>query len=697
MTAPSHEHLASARHCLSALLRALLVPVCAVLAGEPVSRLDTVVVTSSRKSRTLLDTPGAVTVITAEDIRNSGASDLASVIARVPGVSGEGSTTITHLDIRGTQTTLSGGPSVYVDGRRFDFGKFGYHKLDDIPLESVERVEVIKSPPSSLYGSNAGRGLIRVYTKKGSESEEAFGGSLTTAYGSWDTYKVSGHVGGRSGVWDYSGSTNYESSGGYRHRNIDLLTLDGEVGYNLDAGIRLSARAGANVKDQDYPLEFRYPDDLDHDRRKDDPWASGKSYRTVPDHSEQELHYGGVGLTFDRDDWQGRLALDVSRLGDLYSNLNELYSTSSRSSMYTEDRDESGTDLALALGRTLGVGEAMEDTLTIGYDYRDTAYRQDRMYTRGGSVASVQRNTFDYDRAIHGFSAHNELDWLRLNLQSGVRWDVVRTGIDNEYPVDPRIHDKMTAFSWNVSPSYHLTDSSNLYLNLGKSFWYPPSFYISYIFSSDHVSEADIRPEEYTTAELGFKHRLSERINYSIGVFRTEAENHYVAVYDGVSTAFRGFRAVGSSVHRGVEAECDGRLLPWLGYRCGFSCLSAEWDDAFFDGVDISGNDVQRVPRYQYTAGLTFTVHPRLTVAVDARGESRQFVDARNEKTNDSFLVVDARISYELSDRVKGYLLCSNVFDHEHEVLVNTTGRSSTTRLYPIDGRYIETGLRWSF
>lgn len=127
-----------------------------------------VVVTASRKEQPITRAPAAVTVITAEDIHQSGAVTIPDVLRTVSGVD-----VITfsardqQVGIRGFNGPLNNKLLVLIDGRSVynDFLGNVYWSLFPIAMEEIERIEVIKSPISSLYGANAYSGVINIITK----------------------------------------------------------------------------------------------------------------------------------------------------------------------------------------------------------------------------------------------------------------------------------------------------------------------------------------------------------------------------------------------------------------------------------------------------------------------------------------------------------------------------------------------------
>ena len=123
-----------------------------------------IIVTASKKQQTIQDSPVSVAVVSEKEIRQRNSTDLQDVMAFVPGVY----LVNNQLNIRGSTGYSQGAGSrvlVLLDGVPFITGDSGTINWDAIPTTEVERIEVIKSAGSALYGSNALGGVVNIITK----------------------------------------------------------------------------------------------------------------------------------------------------------------------------------------------------------------------------------------------------------------------------------------------------------------------------------------------------------------------------------------------------------------------------------------------------------------------------------------------------------------------------------------------------
>ncbi|NLX75410.1 MAG: TonB-dependent receptor, partial [Synergistaceae bacterium] len=148
-------------------------------ASEKVQDLGKVEVTGSRLAEDITEVPAPAYVITKEEIDAIGARNLSEVLDRIPGVMGLTSASSSmartqEVMIRGLASEIL----LLVDGVPFTntYGMSGSNSFDlrTIPLDSIERIEVVKGASSALYGSAAAAGVINIISRKGSEKSTGF-------------------------------------------------------------------------------------------------------------------------------------------------------------------------------------------------------------------------------------------------------------------------------------------------------------------------------------------------------------------------------------------------------------------------------------------------------------------------------------------------------------------------------------------
>lgn len=216
------------------------------LANESLQDLMNVEVTSvSKKEQKLSRTASAIFVITAEDIRRSGATNIPDLLRMVPGLDVaqiNGSTWA--ISARGFNSQFSNKLLVMIDGRVVYTSTFAgvFWDTMDLPLEDIERIEVIRGPGGAVWGVNAVNGVISIFTKKASETK----GGLATAEG--------GNLQQGAGLLQYGGSlakgTDYRAYVKYFNQ-AQMFDLSGHNGADGWHAMRGGFRVDSSLSSKD--------------------------------------------------------------------------------------------------------------------------------------------------------------------------------------------------------------------------------------------------------------------------------------------------------------------------------------------------------------------------------------------------------------------------------------------------------------
>lgn len=331
-------------------------------ASEPT--LPTVVVTATRVAQPIGDVVADVTVVDRAAIERSGATGLADVLARLPGVSfarngGPGTTTSVYL--RGAETRFT---AVFVDGVRVDSQSTGGASWNAIPLSQIDRVEVVRGPAAAVYGSDALGGVIQIFTRKG---EAGFLPAVEVGVGSLGTRKVAASLSGQQGAVDYAIGLSREISEGFNGQPAANPDRDGywttaasaRLGWQLNASQRLEA----TLLDSSMTAQY-------------DGFAPG-----FDDRGQQDLT--ALGLHWDAR-WSDVYAtkVSVSRSKDRYETSPSVYLTDTRVTSYLWQNDWKLGDnqLTASLERredrldnastTPRITDRSQDAMALGYALR---------------------------------------------------------------------------------------------------------------------------------------------------------------------------------------------------------------------------------------------------------------------------------------------------------------------------------------
>ncbi len=259
--------------------------------------LDEIVITSSRMAQHDYKIAANVTVIDQNKIKVSNADTVSEIVKEELGVNiyDSSSAKTSVVDIRGFGDTATRNVLVLVNDRKVNSIDISGPDLMQVPLEAVERIEIVRGAGSVLYGDNAVGGVINIITKKGKGPLQTKAGGT---YGSYNTQSKDIEMSGEKGDLKYYFLTQNYSTHGYRSNSqleandynldttyswIDKLTIDLSGGwheddYGLPGGLNATelltfGRRGsseennyANAKDRFVKCAFKikpWPEDID--------------------------------------------------------------------------------------------------------------------------------------------------------------------------------------------------------------------------------------------------------------------------------------------------------------------------------------------------------------------------------------------------------------------------------------------------
>jgi len=269
---------------------------------------DPVVVTASRTEQRIRDAIPHTTVLTRQDIRDSQAVDLPTLLRREAGIEISQSGGLGGNASLFTRGGRSAQTLVLVDGVRVEDAGFGTTAIQHLMLDDIERIEIARGNVSSLYGSGAIGGVVQVFTRRGSGTPSAYGEAMA---GSRDTTKLLAGYGGEFGSTRLNVSAlRLDTRGfsaidprlaplanpdddGYRNQSVSA-SLAQRLGANHEIGVRVlrtrtkidyddsfTGPTSVQTADQDLGMTQLYWDAQLHERWKSRITAAeGTDYRT---------------------------------------------------------------------------------------------------------------------------------------------------------------------------------------------------------------------------------------------------------------------------------------------------------------------------------------------------------------------------------------------------------------------------------
>jgi len=344
-------HPSHARTRLTAFVIALASTSTVAQIAQPASTtLDPVVVTAARAAQPIADALADVTVIGADEILRSGVQSLAELLQRQPGVEivqngGPGS--VAGALLRGANR---GQTLVLIDGLRAGSSSAGSTTLEAIPLDQIDRIEILRGPASSLYGADAIGGVIQVFTKR--PQGTALTPNFSAGYGTYNTGTVSAGLAGTSGPVRYALQVGGRTSDGFNaivnpdnysfnpdRDGLSTANLSANLVWTWASGQELSLQYFGNRLNSQFDGGAPYFDDrtittvqtwsASSRNRVNDVWTSLLTAGQGSDNSESQTSYGNsmFKTTQRQYFWQNDFTLPMGALGVIFERREEHLAT----------------------------------------------------------------------------------------------------------------------------------------------------------------------------------------------------------------------------------------------------------------------------------------------------------------------------------------------------------------------------------
>jgi len=474
--------------------------------------LGEIVVSATRVERAVRDLSATVSVVTREDIEAENTNSCTDILGSLPGVfvNKTGDFGRADVDIRGLGDR---GRSVMVltDGRPVKMGLYGCTVTHTLPLNNVERIEVVRGPASVLYGSDAMGGVINIITRR---AEFGFQSDLTSSYGSYSTRHLRLRHGGAPG------RVNYYLTGDWR-------TSDGHLPNSAYEGSDGTVRLGYQLTDRwEAAISAKY-----YDGRKEEPQLDPRdvNYSPAPADAWNEYRRGSVELSLRgrMGRWEGVL-MGYRNFGD---------------HLFSDGWDSEDVTHGGILHMTGPV--APGNTLTLGLDARQ----------QGGQVFTPAF-AGKWDKTEVAVFAHDEQVFLaRFIFTLGARYH----------------HDELAGgeFCPQAGLVYHM-DEKTIFRGLVNKGFRAPQINELYIFPPHNE---DLEAERVWNYEVGVNRILWPGVALDLAAYRMDGTNLIeTAANDSPPPMFL-FKNIGEFRFQGLEAGLEIKPAGGIQARLGYTYL----------------------------------------------------------------------------------------------------------------------------
>ncbi|HDZ55614.1 MAG TPA: TonB-dependent receptor [Pseudomonas xinjiangensis] len=532
--------------------------------------------------------------------------------------------------VRGVRLVQDGIPLTMPDGQ-------GQPALFD--LDSLQRIEVLRGPLTTLYG-NASGGIIQGFT-----GEAPFYPTLDnrTAIGSDGLWRSRLRYGGQHGDLNVSANLSRLETDGFREHSDtrrDLANL--RLGWDIDdaSSLTLLVNSLDQPETQD-PLGLTAAA-LREDREQALPNARRFDTRKTVRHNQAGLNYE---RRLSNDDQLTVMIYGGERYVQQYLAF-EGSGQFSGGAVIELDRRFGGGELGWQRNTEL-FGLPVELAAGVTYDYQG----EERLgfVNDFGVKGAQQRDEFN---AVDSQDVYLISTWQldpRWTLTAGVRHSRLEFDSDDDYFTDGQ-DDSGTIRYRQTNPalgvSWQWTPEVSLYAALGQGFETPTFQELAYRPEGSGLNLA-LESSRSRNGEVGIKLRRENTIA-NLAVFETRVEDEIVTGPDQQVTERSTFVNAGRSTRRGLELSVEQGFDHGIGAYLAYTYLEATFDSyTRGDGADFSGNDLPGVPRHSLFAELSWQpVGTQFTTALEAQSLSQRYATDENNASAPGYAVFNWRAGY---------------------------------------------------
>lgn len=646
--------------------------------------LEEIVVTATRDSTPVKKLPVSVQVISRKEMEESRSNTLSDVLTeylpehfqKYPGA-------LSSVSIRGfrTDTTgvdIKGHVLILIDGHRAGTGN-----ISAIPIENVERIEIVRGPGSVVYGSAAMGGVINIITRKGKGVPSVNAGM---EYGSWD------YVKGQAGF-----------SGSFLNDRVGLSATGRTItqgSYETGGGTKIPNTA---YNDQAYSASVLATPSPDHSF-----FAVGNYFQAWDVGTPNPIYmYPDLVDTKDILRGYGSMGYDGA-LPDLGLNWHISYYNVFDQNSWNYPEATYGYTSATTEQHTQGIRSQFSlptfsfGRLLLGFDWDAIDVNS---YTNPAGFPWSPDSHYDN----YAFFGEEKINWEKLTVLFGMRYDIFREQIQPTLGLDVIEGEQQFGHaSWRTGLTYGFFDWLSARAAVGTAFSIPSADQLAGRHEAGQwmkiVGNPALKPESGITYEAG--------LDVEYGGFKPSLTFFHTDYSDKITG---GFPACVNgdctwTTYRNVEGAALSGLEGSLSYKNSFTCNDLRIDlkpfinFVYYAQREIKDPDSARtlnsttlpyVPLWDATAGVEVSFNHKLTFRFtgiytgDEKQESFDYTSPTYGQAIDKngFAIFSARISYRPTKHLEIFLASDNLTDKSYAFVDG----------YPMPGRSIRTGIQARF
>ncbi|MEJ5033667.1 TonB-dependent receptor [Acinetobacter sp. MYb177] len=686
-----------------ALLTAVILQSMHAYAETTEYQLPVITVQAVHTDSELLSTSASIQKVQAATVQNNANVNLSEVLQGVAGlqinnrenyaqdlqISMRGFGARSTFGVRGIRMYVDGIPATMPDGQG---------QSSNIDLNSLDHIEVLTGPFSSLYGNSSG-GTILAETKEGQGKD-----SIQVGLNAGSHHKQQANIQLQGGSEQanqpaYVISSSYFDTDGFRdHSAAQKVLNNAKLTWNLDDGSKINWVMNRVDIDADDPAGLERKD------WKNNPTQQASFLKQF--NLRKEIEQTQTGLTWtkplnDQQELYSMLYLGNRQVVQ-YQSIPKGPQANARHAggVIDFDRDYYGADFRwtgkeLLPNTTLVAGVALDRMVEDRKGYNN--YNHAGTFGVKGDLRRNENNT------LWNLDPYVQASWQFLpkwHLDTGLRYSNVHYESDDHYIVAGNGDDSgstdyqkllpSVALGWDILPELYA------YASYGKGFETPTFTEMAYPTLATSGINFDLKPASSDTYELGLKSQNAFGL-FTLAVFNTVTKNDIVP--DDANAGRNTFRNAEQTLRQGAELAWQQQLWQDLKLSASYSYLDATFD------ADIAttttkpliekGTYIPGIAKNQAFTRIAWQPAQGFQAGLEARYMDKIYVDDINSDTAPSYTVVAANVGYLWVNRdwkVNSYARVDNLFDRNYvgSVIVN----DGNSRFFePADGRNFSVGM----
>ncbi len=658
--------------------------------------MEEVIVTATRDRQETRKAPANVTVITAEEISKSGATSVVDVLDKLESIqfrTYSSNSSQAMIDLRGF-----GGDNPYsktlimLDGRRLNRTDMQSINWMQMPVDNIERIEVVRGTGSVLYGDSAIGGVINIITKKG-KSEPKF--SVSALVGSYGLNNERASVIGATDKWTYAISGENNFNFGYRERSKYSAQSGGfNLGYTASDLFNVSL--GVSFNNADYQMPGALTKELiEQDRRQYQPAIPIYGMKANNDNDGSDKYTNiNLGIKSFLGSW-GQLEVNF-----LYGKKDLQMNMPSWSSykFSNTNADTYGIAPKYILANDIFW---FQNKVTVGVDYYNEPYKKDIYSDR---ERTIKVSSADFRRKSLGYYIRDEFSILKnLILSAGYRFErssIKGSNADTNSYSFPEQENNYSAESYETSLTWLFGKKSKVFAKYATVYRIP---FLDEVASFNGFGGTlflnNLEKEKGVSMEAGVEFYPLNNLKLALTLYRIDMENEIQWVTTDPITYAGENQNTGKTRHDGAEISFSYLWEKRVKFYGNFT-----YHVATFENGENSKKELPMVPNRMANAGVEIYLPYNLTLRTEMRHIGNAFLSGDNDNNTqklDTYTLLNFYVHYKPTigklgltaflgvDNIADVKYSSSGFDYAQYWMPNF--------YYPMPGRTFKAGVSFEF